>query len=166
MKIKNGAIIIYKAMIGKVIYGTMTKVAGKILFYPAGQGQYWEDRLEEIINAADVRYPSLEEKIVYLKMEMTRNGNNGNLILNVHTINNGEYIIFEVSKPDEERNIFYTHLNFKETCRGYYSLDSAIIGLLEFKYQGNNSQAGFLFERMLQMNDKGNTHPCSAIEEE
>lgn len=125
-------------------------------FYAAGTGSYYLNNLP-IVNADEISGTSLQEKIIYLKLELGKYK-----CISDHIINNGEYIILEVnhqiaSEP-HPYHIFHTYLNFRDTCKGYESLDSAIIGLLDVKYQGNNSQAHMMFERMLEM-DKKNIDP-------
>lgn len=128
-------------------------VGGLTHFYAAGTGSYYLNKLP-VVNADEISETSLEEKIIYLKLELGKYK-----CISDHVINNGEYIIFEVnhqivSEP-HQYHIFHTYLNFQDTGKGYESLDSAIIGLLDVKYQGNNSQAHEMFERMLEM-DKHN----------
>lgn len=119
---------------------------GKMHFYPADTGQYRVSELP-VVTEKDISDTSLEEKIIYLKTKMTWGD-----VKNTHVINNGEYIIFEVQHKTKDHPIYYhIYLNFVSVTQCYASLDSAIIGLLDYKYQGGNSQAGYMIERMLQM---------------
>lgn len=122
---------------------------GKTHFYPAEMGQYRVSKLP-VVTEKDFSETSLEEKVIYLKIRNTWGETKS-----THVINNGEYIILEVQhKMEGNPTLYHPYLNYEGITRCYESLDSAIIGLLDYKYQGSSSQAGFLFERMLQMDKK------------
>ena len=102
------------------------------------------ERMSHTITEDDVTETSLVEKIVVLKMEF-----HWGTVTAVEVINKGEDIIFE--SKDGYGISFYTYLNFEDICKGSTTLDGAIINLLAHKYDGCNSQAGYMFERMLKM---------------
>ncbi|MDD5454024.1 MAG: hypothetical protein PHW62_00790 [Candidatus Ratteibacteria bacterium] len=127
-------------------------MGGLTHFLAAGTGNYLLNNLP-VVTEKDISETALPEKIIYLKLELGKYRS-----INDFIINNGEYIILEVphdiaSEP-HPYHIFHTYINFMDTGKGYASLDSALIGLLAYKYQGTNSQAGEMFERMLEMNKK------------
>lgn len=120
----------------------------EIHFYPAGYGQYWIEQLP-LVTEGDLSETSLAEKIIYLKMMNTWGD-----VVNTHIINDGEYVILEVVHTGSiNRHLYQVYLHFRSISQSYETLDSAIIGVLNYKYQGNNSQAGIMFERMLQMEE-------------
>lgn len=139
---KERDIVKYKGALGRVIIGQYDK-KGEYLFYPAGNRSYWERALATITED-DVTEATLEEKIVYLKM-----GFHWGTVKSVEIINKGEYVVFE-----SDESMFHSYLNFEDICKGSRTLDGAIINLLAHKYDGCNSHAGYLIERMLQMDKK------------
>lgn len=139
---KERDIVKYKGELGRVIIGTNDK-KGQHLFYPAGKRSYWERALATITED-DVTEATPEEKIEYLKL-----GFHWGTVKSVEVINNGEYVIFESINGTE--STFHSYLNFEYICKGSTTLDGAIINLLAHKYDGCNSQAGYMFERMLKM---------------
>lgn len=115
-------------------------------FLKAGMGTFHPETLP-IVKREDVSETTLNEKVTgYLIMEF-RMGE----VIDATIINNGEYIILKAILGGKKTPSYHVYLNFKDICRGYESFDSALIGLLEYKHLGNNSQAGLMFERMLQM---------------
>lgn len=149
---KDGEIVKYDltADIGILIRSRDT---GKMHFLKAGSGKYSTYLLPEATQE-NVSGTSLEEKLMFLKIEMPTRDK----IIETYILNSGEYVIFKVlsraTLSTTEVRLYRTYLNFKDTGKGYESLDGALIGLLEYKYQGTNSQAGEMFERMLQMEKK------------
>jgi len=117
-----------------------------------GRSIYSTDDLETITT---FEQPSNEEKIEFFKMRITlyNNSVSSKKILNVHVLHdNYEYVIFEYEQTNENKVYFQTMLNFDESfARCYYSFDSAVLGLLNRKYQDLNSQMDMLCERILEI---------------
>ena len=57
-------------------------------------------------------------------------------------------IVKYITNHGNETN-YHGWINGKDTSRGWTTLDRAILGLLAYKHDGNNSQAGELMSRML-----------------
>ena len=53
-----------------------------------------------------------------------------------------------VGNPSDEIE-YHAWIDGKDTSRGYSSLESAIVGTIAYKHDGNNSQAGEFFMRMI-----------------
>jgi len=63
----------------------------------------------------------------------------------------GEYVHWENSELEEthDEKSYHIWVDGKDTCRGASSLESAIVQAIAYKFDGNNSQAGLFFMRMI-----------------
>lgn len=146
---QDGMIVKYKGELGRLILGTSDKTHGMFLFYPVTDDSKYEDELTAV-TLNEVEDTLVEEKVEYLKQCF-----HWGAVEHIYNINDGEYVIFRYhSTICDSTTSYHPYLNLKDTNHSYSSLDSAIIGLLEHKYQGLNSQAGTMFKRMLQMEVK------------
>lgn len=148
-ELKARDIVVREGVLGRVIEGYSGKGEGKFLFLPANYGTYDQDELETV-TADDVEETTVKEKIDYLMEDFT-----WGVVNHTEIINRGEYVIFKYIEKGknkaEGKTMYAMYLNFESTGVIAPSLDTALISLLVRKYQGVNSQAGLMFERMLEM---------------
>lgn len=81
--------------------------------------------------------------------------------IRIHTL--GKYDILEFKKwmfkdgrqmiprMAEEKSTYHAYISGQDIGQSYSSLEKAIIGAIAYHYDGCNSQAGALFERMIQI---------------
>ena len=135
---KYGDIVVYKNEIGKVVTDE-----GVFKFKPCNSGCCYYSNLD-IITEDDVREATHEEKIKLITDEYS-----WGKVTKVHCI--GEYQIVEAIKNNESRTHYHGYINYDDTNRGYYSLDSALVGCIGIKYEGGNGRAAMYFEKMVGM---------------
>ena len=132
--------------IGK-LYCPSISPSADMRFLKAGIGQFRPEQLP-VVTKNDVLETTSAEKIIYLKLEF-----HGADIVETTVINDGEYIIFKALWVRKNKVTYHTFLNFKDTCQGYNSFDSALIGLIAQKYLGRTriDEAVIMVERMFLM---------------
>lgn len=140
-KFKSGAIVKYKGVLG-----TLLSWGQKTHFLESGIKNPQLLNNLPVVTPDDVSETSMDEKIIHLKMDCRWGTVKAHYI-----IRDGEYIILKVMRKDKPEQYYHEYLNFKDTGHGSTSFDGALIGLLTIKYQGGESQAGMMFERMLRM---------------
>ena len=84
-------------------------------------------------------------------------------VVAVHTI--GEYDIVEYKRWTYENgsmvyprvpqvsSSFHPYINGKDTHRSFDMMEKALVGAIAYRYDGCNSQAGSMFERMTQIDN-------------
>ena len=105
------------------------------------QSCYCSDDLP-IIQENNIIQATHDEKIEYLKQIFSWGE-----ITQVYSM--GEYIIFKYISP--EGTMYYPYINYKDVGRSYDKLDQAIVGLITYKYDGENTQADRLICNMLNI---------------
>lgn len=125
--------------------GYAIRVSKDVFGFWNGKGNYSTQQLPVIEHTEEI---SSEEKITLL-----RNLFVWGIVEEIYVLKKDyEYVIFEY-KDSKDETLFHTFLNFKDMNRGYLNFDSAMLGLLEHKYQGNDSRAAEYCERILEMKD-------------
>lgn len=155
IKMEVKEIVKYKGVLGQLVRGEKKD----LLFHPVNFGRYYYSQLDAVTEN-DLEEATFDEKVEYLKKEFSWGE-----VLEVHSI--GEYIIFKYKEKksdhisdeayEKENHISYhSYTDFKDDCRGYATLDQAIIGAISSKYDGSDRAFGYIC-RMLDMdNYKGN----------
>ena len=126
--------------VGKVITGEYDETKGIELFYPADQGRYYENELDQL---KDLEYTegSQEDYIEYIELDFGFGRAN-----RTHVI--GEYQIIEYTCPDG--TMFAPYINYERIGRSYDILDEALTGVICYKYDGANSQANKFLWKMIK----------------
>lgn len=149
MEIKIGDIILYNLKLGKVVSG---ETKDDLLFHPINFGRYYYNELEKI-ELENVKEPSIKDKIKFIENECKWLGT----IVQTHCIGDFQFVeyISEIKgNSDIGKHCFSACINFEKTSRSYYSLESAMIGTIAYKYDGANSKAGGYFEKMIGLSEK------------
>lgn len=138
---KYGDIVVYNNEIGKVVTDSETNT---FRFLPCGHGSCYFSTLD-IITEENTRKATHEEKIELITKEYTWGD-----VVNVHCI--GEYQIVEAIGKRDRKVQWHGYIDYCDTNRGYYSLDSALVGCIGIKYEGANGKAAMYFEKMVGIN--------------
>lgn len=78
-------------------------------------------------------------------------------IQKIHTINKYQIVEYlkdnsnlhgEIPTSPHRKTMFHVYIDGKDTCRSFYSLDSALIGAIVYVRRGPNSQAAAYFDLM------------------
>ena len=134
---KCGDIVVYNGVIGKVVTDE-----GIFKFKPCNSDRCYYSSLDTITEN-DVREATHEEKIELITKEFV-----WGRVTKVHCV--GEYQIIESVKDNGETN-YHGYINYDDTNRGYCSLDSALVGCIGYKYEGENGRASSYFCKMVDM---------------
>jgi hypothetical protein len=85
-------------------------------------------------------------------------------IIELHEV--GEYTIAEyhpwksdngkilMGEPDGKKTEFHGWVSGEDTSHSWLSLDDALAGLISYKYEGHNGQAGYYFMKMVKPREK------------
>lgn len=109
-----------------------------------------------IIDVMEVREATREELNLFLKCETNWLGKP----IKVHRIRDYQFV--EYIKPDTKEILFNLFVGYQSINRSSSDLDSALIEIITYKYDGSNSQAAEFFLRMIgykvdkQYNEKEN----------
>lgn len=134
---KKNDIVIYKGQIGKIV--TFDK-AFKFKPCTITESCYYSDL--DTVTDDDVQETTHEEKIEYLKAVFVWGD-----VINVHCI--GEYQIIEA---EYKGNIeYYGYMDYNDIHVIYKSLDEALIGIIDIKYDGRETTAPYYFAKMIGM---------------
>lgn len=132
---KYGDIVVYNNQIGTVV-----KSGNDFKFHPCKHG-YCSFSLVDTITDNDIREATHDEKLELIEKEFIW----GN-VFQIHCI--GEYQIVEyIDKKDSKK--YHGYINYSDTNCSYFSLDSALIGCIGYKYEGGNGKAAMYFEKMV-----------------
>lgn len=147
MEIKIGDIILYNGELGKVVSG---ETKDDLLFHPMNFGTYYYNQLKKI-ESEKVQEPSIKDKIKFIENDFKWLGT----IVQTHCIGDFQFVEYICNiGSDIGKHHFSACINFEKTSRSYYSLESAMIGTIAYKYDGANSQAGGYFEKMIGLSEK------------
>lgn len=134
---KYGDIVVYKNQIGTVV-----KSENDFKFHPCNLRGYYPFNLLDTITNNDIREATHDEKLELIEKEFIW----GN-VFQIHCI--GEYQIVEYINKNDSKKYYHGYINYSDTNRLYYSLDSALIGCIGYKHEGGNGKAAMYFEKMI-----------------
>ncbi|GAB6558090.1 hypothetical protein bcgnr5378_06780 [Bacillus cereus] len=98
-----------------------------------------------ICNSWQFKEASNEQKIEYLKVEFLLGE-----VTRVFELKNYEYVIFEYL--DLKGHVMYQpYVSFEDTSVQYTSLDTALLGAIEFYFRGTNTYGVIACEELLEM---------------
>lgn len=133
---KNGDFVVYKNQIGTVV-----KSKNDFKFYPCNCG-YCSFSLLNTITDNDIREATHDEKLELIEKEFIW----GN-VTKIHCI--GEYQIVEYIGKEDNKICYHGYINYSDTSHSYLSLDSALVGCIDYKYEGGNGKAAMYFGKMI-----------------
>lgn len=137
---KSGDIVIYRDEVGTIVTDFENR---KVLrFLPCNYGTYSTSRLKAITED-DVREATHEEKLDLIEREY-----HWGRVLKIHCV--GEYQIVEANSDQEIH--YHGYINYKDTNTSYHSLDSALVGCIGRKHEGENGKAAMYFCKMIGIN--------------
>lgn len=135
---QSGDIVIYKDEVGTVVTDYDNR---KVLrFLPCNYGMYSTSILKAITEN-DVREATHEEKLALIRREY-----HYGKVVKIHCV--GEYQIVEAIKGDGKIH-YHGYISYKDTNASYSSLDSALVGCIGRKYEGENGKAAMYFYKMI-----------------
>ena len=140
---KYGDIVVYKDKIGKVVttYGKKDECR----FLPCNYGRYYSEKLD-VITDETVRAATHDEKLELIREEYT-----WGTVKDIHCI--GDYQIVEAIDKKGKTH-FHGYINYGDINISYSSLDSALIGMVCYKYEGGNERLSGYIGRILNINGK------------
>lgn len=135
-----GDIVWYGDKLGNIVsnYNNPTELK----FLPLGYGSYYAEDLETI-NHKLIVIPTFEDKIKFIEKDFC-----WGKVIKTHYI--GQFQFIEAERNNKDYPVLFSaYINFESISRSYMSLESAMIGVIAYKYDGSSSQAAEFFEKMI-----------------
>ncbi|GAB6458294.1 hypothetical protein bcgnr5390_10120 [Bacillus luti] len=93
---------------------------------------------------------NIEEPTKLEVSEFLKKGFGWGEVTNSFQLNDYQYMIFEYIN-DINKKMYHTYIDLKTTSKSYVSMEQAILGVIDHRLNGPNSQAALACEKLLQM---------------